>query len=907
MNETIQHRTRRYPGLHYFTTEQKDQFFGRDDEKQALLALVMTERIVALFGKSGYGKSSLLRAGLIPELPDDWLPIVVQFGAYQVGQSLTPEARILAQLDAVLPGDVSEMAFLDELSPEDTLWKRFKKKQNAEKRTFLLLFDQFEEFQTYPLEQREAFKKQLAELLFTHIPQSVRDCSDDLPEAEQDLLAFPNKVKALFAIREDRLSVLDSLADKLPGILHKRFHLKGLGDRQATDALVQPALLPQGHLFESPSFQYAPGTVGLIKKGLKKDENDPNIESFLLQICCEDIESTVIKRTQYATGTIVVREDDLPNFGDLFEQYYRNKIAALPDPARRYAASRMIEDQLVKTDPASGIAYRINADGRALCALPGVDEPLLKQLTDFFLLRSEPNTTGGFSYEISHDRLVEGILAMRRAWEVQEAERLRLAEEAAERERLRVQAERQRKEREKIHRARQRNVVFTTMALLLLAWAWRQTGQAQLRSEQAAIAEEKAIKAQTAALEAQQEAETLKGIAESEKHNALTKEAAAKSAEQQARQAQQKAQESAQMVVFNRLRDAHDQIIALDYDAAYRTLLNAEGLGVMPADIGRAMFEVAYWLMESGRFEKANMVANRVAKLLKKSKIGKVYDLNAGRDLLKRLDAAEYNRMYERYYPKMLLVKGNTFDMTENYRVQLSGYRIAETETSYFQFALFCTATNHPLKPHRPSWGFDGRHPAVAVSWYDACLYANWLTKQMGMTQDTVYNLIDQKDSDNDSYSETFTVILRTWAKGFRLPTEAEWQFAAAGGDPNQLTEWAGTSKEDSLRYYMNADGEQDGWKYTAPVKTFWPNRLGFYDMSGNALEWCWDWGGNTGDTKTDKVVENPMGPLQGSLRMFRGGSWYRKVLYCRTTYRDLGNPQIRVGNLGFRLAYSAM
>jgi hypothetical protein len=419
-------RTRRYPGLHYFTAEQKDLFFGREAEKRDLLALVLTEKIVALFSKSGYGKSSLLRAGLAPELPADWLPVIVQFGAYQAGQSPTPLARTLAQLDAALPDDAPEMDFLETICPEDSLWKRFKKKQNAEKRTFLLIFDQFEEFQTYPAEQREAFKKQLAELLFTRIPQTVRDRADELPDAQQDLLARPNEVKALFAIREDRLGVLDGLADKLPAILHKRYHLQGLDDAQATAAITLPAALPQGKRFESPAFRYEPTAIEAIKKGLKKDESDANIESFLLQICCEAIEQKVTGRA----GEVVVTEAELPVFKDLFEQYYRGKIAALPDETRRNAARRMIEDQLVKTDPASGIAYRINADGRALCALPGVDENLLKQLTDFFLLRSEPNTTGGFSYEVSHDRLVEGILVMKKEFEEKESDLQLMPEDA---------------------------------------------------------------------------------------------------------------------------------------------------------------------------------------------------------------------------------------------------------------------------------------------------------------------------------------------------------------------------------------------------------------------------------------------------------------------------------------------
>lgn len=506
-------RIRRYPGLHYFTTEQKDLFFGREAEKRDLLALVLTEKIVTLFSKSGYGKSSLLRAGLAPELPTDWLPVIVQFGAYQAGQSPKPLARTLAQLDAALPEDAPEMDFLETICPEDSLWKRFKKKQNAEKRTFLLIFDQFEEFQTYPAEQRETFKKQLAELLFTRIPQTVRDRADELPEAQQDLLARPNEVKALFAIREDRLGVLDGLADKLPAILHKRYHLQGLDDAQATAAITLPAALPQGNRFKSPAFRYAPAAVEAIKKGLKKDESDPHIESFLLQICCEAIEQKVTKRP----GEVVVTEAELPVFKDLFEKYYRSKIADLPDEVRRKAARRMIEDQLVKTDPAGGIAYRINADGRALCALPGVDEALLKQLTDFFLLRSEPNTTGGFSYEVSHDRLVEGILVMKKEWEAEEAKRQLAAKaeriarekeaeaqrEREELERVKKQAEKERSLREEAERAKEEAEKQRAIATLNAAQAVEAKEEAEaqkniaLRNENEAKASEKRARQRT--------------------------------------------------------------------------------------------------------------------------------------------------------------------------------------------------------------------------------------------------------------------------------------------------------------------------------------------------------------------------------------------------------------------------
>ncbi len=649
-------RIRRYPGLHYFTTEQKAQFFGREEEEAALLALALTEKIVALFGKSGYGKSSLLRAGLIPRLPPDWLPIVVQLGAYQSGQSPTPLARTRAQLDAVLPEDTPETAFLEQISA-DTLWRRFRRKQDPEKRTVLLLFDQFEEFQTYPADQREEFKKQLAELLYTRIPQAVRDAADDLPDAQQAILARPNEVKALFALREDRLSVLDGLADKLPAILHKRYHLKGLDDAHAQEAILQPAGLPQGDRYESPPFRYTAGALSAIKRGLKKDEQDTTIESFLLQICCEEIERGVIERAGAGAGDIEVAERDLPVFEELFEQYYRNKIAALPDDTQRAAARRMMEDHLVKTDPGSGIAYRISADGRALRALPGVDEALLKRLTDVFLLRSEPNTTGDFSYEVSHDRLVEGILAMKQEYEAEEAEkrreqerieaerRAREAEEKAAEERRRAEAAEQlQKEAEKQRaiaqeseaRAQARTRLALLISLVAVALAVF-AGWSYMRAEQ----EKAATEAQRSIAETKtREAESNLQLADDNLKKAQAEEARAKAALAQVEQEKAATEEQRRIAEGNlekakRAREEAEKQKTI----AQETLDN---LNKANEDFVRRFLENARKDMEDGRMDDAYDKIQTAGELnVLKSEVCKAYLANADSCLLEP-DSAAY-------------------------------------------------------------------------------------------------------------------------------------------------------------------------------------------------------------------------------------------------------------------------
>ena len=248
--------TKRYPGVRPFETEDKDLFFGRESDIKDLSDLIALERLVVLFGKSGYGKSSLINAGIMPHLgqlddADDTplLPLTIRLGSFTDG-SASPIETILAKLnerDATqqakyAPTEVS--SFLDTLLPEQPLWYHFKRRQTDDKRRFILIFDQFEEFFTYPLAQQVAFKSQLAELLYQDTPQIVREAAPTLPKDQRRLLANPLEIKVLFAIRADRMSLLDSMKDKLPAILQKRYELKGLTEEQAKEAIQKPALAP---------------------------------------------------------------------------------------------------------------------------------------------------------------------------------------------------------------------------------------------------------------------------------------------------------------------------------------------------------------------------------------------------------------------------------------------------------------------------------------------------------------------------------------------------------------------------------------------------------------------------------------------------------------------------------------
>jgi formylglycine-generating enzyme required for sulfatase activity len=138
--------------------------------------------------------------------------------------------------------------------------------------------------------------------------------------------------------------------------------------------------------------------------------------------------------------------------------------------------------------------------------------------------------------------------------------------------------------------------------------------------------------------------------------------------------------------------------------------------------------------------------------------------------------------------------------------------------------------------------------------------------------------------------------------KSFRLPTEAEREYAAGGGASPERTKWAGTSIESELGdyawYYLNGDGK------THPVGTKKPNKLGIYDLSGNVWEWCNDWFSDTyyEECKRNELINNPAGPKSSAIHVMRGGSWNRKAGDCRVASRSYDTPGGYGRNVGFRI-----
>jgi formylglycine-generating enzyme required for sulfatase activity len=170
--------------------------------------------------------------------------------------------------------------------------------------------------------------------------------------------------------------------------------------------------------------------------------------------------------------------------------------------------------------------------------------------------------------------------------------------------------------------------------------------------------------------------------------------------------------------------------------------------------------------------------------------------------------------------------------------------------------------------------------PVEQVNWYDAVAYCNQRSIKEGLTP--------AYQGSGNSIRCDFRV------NGYRLPTEAEWEYAAKEGNKATLTyEYSGSNNVDAVGWYKgNSRGS------THAVGTKQPNRLGLYDMSGNVWEWCWDWYGNY----SRGSQRDPSGPASGSDRVLRGGSWSNYAQGLRSAYRDDGGPSARISYYGFRL-----
>jgi uncharacterized repeat protein (TIGR02543 family) len=221
-----------------------------------------------------------------------------------------------------------------------------------------------------------------------------------------------------------------------------------------------------------------------------------------------------------------------------------------------------------------------------------------------------------------------------------------------------------------------------------------------------------------------------------------------------------------------------------------------------------------------------------------------------------------------------------TGDVTPVHTVTLSSFYMGKYEVTQGQY-LEVMGTNPSYFMSDPAADeVQAKRPVEQVTWYEAVAFCNALSEDEGLSP--AYTI-----------SET-TVTLNSGANGYRLPTEAEWEYAAKGGNgsPGSYT-YAGSNNPDEVAWYSSNSGSK-----THEVGTKAANGLGIYDMSGNVYEWCWDWYG----TYSSSAQTNPLGASSGTDRMLRGGDWYFTASFLRSVRRNEDTPSLRGVSLGFRV-----
>ena len=436
---------RRYPGLKPFERTQSAVFYGRREDAVRLTNLIVQQRLMVLFAKSGIGKTSILQAGVAPHLEQ---------------QNFAPIFLRLDKTDGPLVDTVREVLTKNPLTgrrdatgeqpgERETMWELMKRLEfdlDGLPTTPVLVFDQFEEVFTlgHSDASRRRFLSELADLTNGAMPEIIRaSLLQRFQQGDASLTADimqwwerQPELRVVISIRSDFLHLLDDISPLIPGILHNRYQLQPLNRKQAEEAISSPAAAPGGP-YASPSFVFRTDALDQIidflagrdKQAAQQAVDDlpllkkqDEIESFNLQILCQYIEEKIIEEAKPEGFEVTP-----PFYGEQsgleheIRDFYQKQLQTLPDAFSRKTGKpletpavmvatvqRLIEESLVTPNDRRCSMV----DDYLIASYPGITQDFLDVLVDSRLLRKE-NRLNDFYYEISHDTLLPAIVESR--------------------------------------------------------------------------------------------------------------------------------------------------------------------------------------------------------------------------------------------------------------------------------------------------------------------------------------------------------------------------------------------------------------------------------------------------------------------------------------------------------------
>lgn len=853
----------RYPGVKPFEKEQADIFFGRTEEIRFIARKIETEKLLTVHGKSGTGKSSLVKAGVIPEMDrmykqsgQEFLPIEIQFGYFQQDKSFSTET--LVDKFIVAFKDVPQYKksdLLEELLPiKPSLWIEIKKfLYNNRKSHFTLLFfiDQLEEVFSYPEDFIIDFFIMLSELFYGVPPKDLKDSIERAsilhPKLEKKfreanvldflLEPFPFDFKIITTIRSDQVDQLDRIKKYFPEFVRNTYMLSALERENAKDAIRKPAEI-EDPLFLTETFDYEDKVIEDILDFLTQYPKNTRVEAFELQLFCQYIEKLLIDRVNNKLRTKIITRNDLPeDLGNVIHNFYENTIEEFGVSVREKIRI-FVEDNLIHNE--QGKRRRISLDqALAIDVLEGEKE-LLNKLVKTRLISEIKTSTGACIYELSHDVLIEPIFQSSAKRKVEEEKH---------------QIEKNFKSKLKKVYTYAGSALFLLLTMLPL-FLWK--------------AEQKKSN------------EIIELLPKHNSYNFVISQA------------------NKFIVGDSMVYGSPDP-----FAEAVKYLSYAKYSKDRPKDVTRknlndqienltacsAIFSAANQKFYSSNFIEADSLYQKVLLLFPKNK--PAY-------LMK-----EFCKVPDDHF--MVDVAPGKYKMTKDFWVNFTQpYKISKYEITNAQFARFLNEYGSETIKKDTSirsefWGqplidLGGKFRFVECRIENAGGY--YRSKQ--------------------GY-DCFPVVYVTWYGAYeycrfyggQLPTEAQWEYAAAGGGmliaddqgiKSKKYEYAGSQNIEAVCWYNDNSLQREHF-----VGILEPNQLGLSDMSGNVMEWCFDYYNSNypkGEIENYSASEPEVYPSKYH-RVNRGGAFSTRSEICFINARGSYSPDIPYNWLGFRFSHN--
>ena len=833
--------------LDAFSAKDKERFFGRDQEIEKLYKLVNQNRMTLVYGQSGTGKTSLVKCGLAGRYnPVDWFPIFVRRG-----QNLNSSLR-----EALLS------RIPEELEEELTVPELIEEVYDYNLRPVYLIFDQFEELFVLgsEKEQKEFF-------------QTI-----------QRIINARISCRLIIIQREEYLAHLYRFEDTVPTLLDSRLRVE-LMSPQKIGMVIEQSCEKFNITLEHPQTN-----IQQIINNLKGEQGFvqlPFLQVYLDLFYREDYQRTYPEGNSEALPALTFQTEEIEQFGRIgqvlatFLKNQEQEIQAMIQRDHQEMPADGVRKLLDAFVTAEGtkrpVSYEKKPTGIELEEVVQqripfrgkVLEQTLFALSKRRILRDDEKT-----FELAHDSLAP-LIESQRSGEQRLLNELRASFHSSF----------------KLHQ--RDNTQYLSPKLLHQMDPYvEELGLEPI--EQDYIAQSKAhwvsrrrrTRVLTTSIIAVLSVLTLWAVLNA----------------QRATKALSNLSQATDQIFENLLVDFEDQVLQLNYESAQAKLLDAISLNKAPERTAKHLMELVFYYGESKQYDKALALLETLNRLYSSS--GRSLSFSGADTLavlrahLASLDKDTYQKCKRRYFPEMVNIKGGTYSMgcdstvfprcqaNDLHQVQLNDFKIAKFETTNWQYHLYCVATGKDsIVRTKSSWALNGHLPVVKVNWVHVHDYLSWLN--------------EQNDYDNpfQIVMEEAQTSLDIHINGYRLPTEAEWEYAAKANQPSFI--FSGGHVLADQGWY----GENSGFT-PKPVGTKSTNDFQTFDQSGNVWEWVWDQ--LLTEFVADSLYLNPLG-AEGDVfqRTLKGGSFSEFEDGCTVFNRRLNGYSYDDEQSGFRVAMS--